>query len=485
MRYLILVLNLVFVSFITEAQTVPAKTSSEIVNTNEAFKLFPVDSIAPDSTGMGRLNSVEFAQQFGRGWNVGNSLEAIGGETQWDNPLITQSLIDSVKAAGFNSIRIPVAWSRFTDTSVYTIDTNWLARVEEVVNYALNDSMFIIINEHWDRGWMQPTYSQQVYVNTRLAAMWQQIAIRFRDYNDHLLFAGTNEVMVDGDYGTPTVEYYTVQNGFNQTFVNTIRSTGGRNVYRYLVVQGFNTNIDNTVNFFEIPEDVTNNRLIVEVHYYDPYNFTINSNSTVYTWGDAAAGSERWANESWADGQFQKMKANFIDNNYAVIIGEYGAQTRLNLGDNNAKHAIYREYYTKYITRSIVAHGLIPFIWDNGHTDNNSMGLFDRATGTQAHPGIIDAIIDTGNVVSPVGIPIDDEEGFKLYPNPAGNTFNLETVSRQIDYLNLYDVCGHAIKTMVAEHPINTYDISDLQPGLYFIKIATSEGFFVQKLIKS
>jgi endoglucanase len=210
------------------------------------------DSIALDSTGMSNLNSYEFSKKFGRGWNLGNSLEAIGGETAWGNPKTTQRLIDSIKAAGFNSIRIPVAWSRFSDAPTYTIDTNWLARVEEVVNYALNDSMYIIMNEHWDGGWLQPTYAEQEANNERLAAMWQQIAVHFRDYDDHLIFAGTNEVLFDDNYGAPSVEYYTVQNGFNQVFVNTVRSTGGRNVYRYLAVQGFNTNIDYTVSYFSM-----------------------------------------------------------------------------------------------------------------------------------------------------------------------------------------------------------------------------------------
>ena len=145
--------------------------------------------------------------------------------------------------------------------------------------------------------------------------MWRQIAIRFRNYDDHLLFAGANEVMVDGDYSTPKTEYYTVQNSFNQTFVSTVRSTGGRNAYRHLVVQGFNTNIDHTINFFKTPIDVIANRLMVEVHYYDPYNFTLNENTTLIQWGKNATDpskTETWANEAYADGQFQKMKTKQI-----------------------------------------------------------------------------------------------------------------------------------------------------------------------------
>jgi endoglucanase len=355
------------------------------------------DSIAPDQTGMRNLSSVNLAKEMGLGWNIGNSLEAIGGETAWGNPIITQRLIDSIKSAGFNSVRIPVAWSRFSNATSFKIDTSWMGRVEEVVNYVLKNNMYAIINIHWDGGWMQPTYAKQEYVNKRLSAMWRQIAVRFRNYNDRLLFAGTNEVMVDGDYGTPKPEYYTVQNSFNQTFVSTVRSTGGRNAYRHLVIQGFNTNIDHTVNFFKPPVDVIANRLMVEVHYYDPYNFTLNENTSITQWGKNArdpSKTETWANESYADGQFQKMKSSFIDKGYAVILGEYAAIARLSLGNAvaNSEYAGYRKYYIQYITKSAVDHGLIPFYWDNGSTGDKGTGIFDRSTGAAAYRDIIEAI---------------------------------------------------------------------------------------------
>jgi len=237
---------------------------------------------------------------------------------------------------------------------------------------------------------MQPTYADEDYVNNRLAIMWKQIATHFRDYNDYLLFAGTNEVHVEGDYGTPTEEYYTVQNGFNQTFVDAVRSTGGRNVYRHLVVQGYNTNIGHTVNFAVMPQDVVEGRLMMEVHYYDPYNFTINENSTITQWGMNATNpslTETWANESYADQQFQKMKSNFVDKGYGVILGEYGTLARPEV----AHYAQYREYYMEYITQSMVEHDLVPFVWDNGPT--SSMGLFNRSSTEQAHPDIINAIV--------------------------------------------------------------------------------------------
>ncbi len=357
-------------------------------------------AVSPDNTDMRDLNSVEFSQLMTVGWNIGNSLDAIGGETAWGNPLITQQLIDSVKAAGFNAIRLPVAWSKFTSESAFIIDPDWLARVEEVVNYILKNEMYVIMNIHWDGGWMQPTYDEESYVNNRLAVMWEQIATYFRDYSDYLLFAGTNEVMVEGDYGTPTSEYYTVQNGFNQTFVTTVRATGGRNAYRQLVIQGFNTNIDHTVNFAVMPEDVIDDRLLMEVHYYDPYNFTLNENSSVIQWGATAtdpAKTETWANEAYADGQFQKMKSHFIDKGVGVILGEYGAISRTALSEpDKSEHAEYRRLYMEYITQSAREHGLVPFYWDNGYSGNYGFAIFDRSTGKQIYPELIDAIVHPG-----------------------------------------------------------------------------------------
>jgi endoglucanase len=338
------------------------------------------------------VTSVELTRLMGIGWNVGNSLDAVGGETNWGNPLITQQLINSVKAAGFKTIRLPVAWSKFSNAQNFVIQTAWMDRVEQVVNYALNADMYVVMNIHWDGGWMQPTYAQQSYVNNRLNIMWTQIANRFKNYDDRLLFAGTNEVMVDGDYGTPTVEYYTVQNSFNQTFVDTVRATGGKNATRHLVVQGFNTNIDHTVNFAAIPVDTVNDRLMMEVHYYDPYNFTLNTNSNITQWGSIAtnpSATETWANESYTNAQFQKMKTHFVDQGVGVILGEYGVVSRLNVSG----HATYRNYWNEYITQSAYNHGLVPIYWDNGYSGDGGFALFDRNTGSLLYPALIQAIV--------------------------------------------------------------------------------------------
>jgi endoglucanase len=340
---------------------------------------------------MRNLTSVQLSALMGAGWNLGNSLEAIGGETAWGNPAVNQAMFNAVKAAGFKTVRIPLSWTQYADSS-YTISATWMARVKQVVDYAKTSGLYVIINVHWDGGWLQPTYANQSAANSRLTKFWTQIATTFKSYDDYLLFAGTNEVMVDGDYGTPTVEYYTVQNGFNQTFVNAVRATGGNNSVRHLIVQGFNTNIDHAVNFATIPTDTTTSRLMMEVHYYDPYNFTLNSSSTIWQWGanaTTASATETWANESYVDAQFQKMKTKFVDKGVAVILGEYGAISRTEYTGNET----YRSYWDQYITRSAYTHGMVPVYWDNGSTANHAMGLFNRSTGAQVYPSIIAAIV--------------------------------------------------------------------------------------------
>lgn len=351
-------------------------------------------AIDPDNTDMRDINSVALTRLMGVGWNIGNTLDAVGAdETAWGNPKVTQQLIDSVKAAGFNCIRIPIAWSKFSDSENFIIRDNWMQRVEEVVNYVLNAGMYAMINIHWDGGWMQPTYDEQPYVNNRLAIMWEQIATHFRDYNDYLLFAGTNEVMKDGDYGTPTKQYYTVQNSFNQTFVATVRATGGRNVYRHLIIQGFNTNIDHTVNYATLPIDLTENRTMMEVHYYDPYNFTLNeSSNSIWQWGDYVeneSACESWANETYVKAQFSKMKSNFVANGVGVIMGEYGAISRTDVSG----HETYRVKYIKYVTEQMINYDIVPVYWDNGYSGNHGFAIFNRYNGKNINPDIVKAIV--------------------------------------------------------------------------------------------
>jgi endoglucanase len=326
------------------------------------------------------------------GWNLGNSLEAIGGETNWGNAATSQALMNAVKAAGFKTIRIPISWSQYADASD-NISATWMARVKQVVDYAHNAGLYTMINVHWDGGWMQPTYAKQATVNARLTKFWTQIATTFKDYDGTLLFAGTNEVMVDGNYNAPTTEYCSVQNSFNQTFVNAVRAVGAGNTKRHLVVQGFNTNIDySTTCNATLPTDSTANHLMMEVHYYGPFDFAQDANTKIWQWGAIAtdpSATETWANEAYADAEFQKAKAAWVDKGVPVILGEYAAISRTEYDPAGT----YRKYWDQYITKSAYQHGMVPVYWDNGPTSNHSSGLFDRATGAPAYPDVISAIV--------------------------------------------------------------------------------------------
>lgn len=357
--------------------------------------------IAPDASGMTN-DAMTLASKMGLGWNLGNSLEActsdiLANETSWGNPKTTKTLINAVKAAGFNTVRIPCAWSGYIeDQNTYRIKSEWLARVKEVVNYCIDNNMYVILNIHWDGGWLEnnPTYAKQTEVNKKQKALWEQIAIYFRNYDEHLLFAGTNEV--HADYGTPKAENLEVQSSFNKTFVDAVRSTGGRNSWRNLIVQSYNTNISLAIQYLTLPQDIHANRQMAEVHFYDPWEFCIREDDSVFLWGKnfTGSGTVNWGQETYVDQTFADLKSHFVEKGIPVIIGEYGAMLRLNLtGTNLQNHILARNYYLNYVTKKAVENSLVPVYWDNGGTGNDGMGLFNRNDGSIAHSDALEAII--------------------------------------------------------------------------------------------
>ncbi len=346
--------------------------------------------------GMREITSSEMAALMGVGWNVGNTLEATGGETSWGNPKITNELFRAVRAAGFTAVRIPVSWSvHITDPNTFKIDNAWMQRVGQVVNYALDNNLYTIINIHWDGGWMnEPTPERQKAVNEKLSAIWTQIANFFMAYDDRLLFAGSNEVHMENNWSSkPPKEYITVQNSFNQTFVNAVRATGGRNAKRHLIVQSYLTNIELACTSFEMPQDPAPDRLMVEVHYYDPYEFALKEDEPYNTqWGKGSTGDVSvWGQEDWVESTFGKMKQHFTSKKIPVILGEYGAIYRSYLqGDRLAQHEASRVSYLDYVTKAALNYGMVPFYWDNGAPD---FRLIDRHSFRIVHPGALEAIV--------------------------------------------------------------------------------------------
>ena len=195
---------------------------------------------------------------------------------------MNQPIFDGYKAAGFKSVRIPVSWNEYADANG-NIAPFWMDRIKQVVDEARKADLYVMINIHWDGGWIQAAPAFQPTATARLTKFWTQIAAAFKDYDDHLLFAGTNEINVDGEYGQPTAGECTIQKGYNQTFVDAVRATSGKNATRPLVVQAYATNIDSSVGCnATLPTDPAKGRLIMEVHYYDPYDFTINGGSNIW-----------------------------------------------------------------------------------------------------------------------------------------------------------------------------------------------------------
>ena len=348
------------------------------------------------------LTALEATRLMGNGINLGNTLEAcdsnvgiktntpLSYETHWGQPKTTQAMIDGMKAAGFDTIRIPVAWmtnATHLYEGDYTIDADYMDRVEEVVRYARKAGMYVIINDHWDGGWYGMFGSESA--ETRALAMeaykgmWQQIAERFRDYSDYLIFESANEELgtrFDENsalYCSDSVvtylnddERYALTNEINQTFVDVVRATGGNNATRFLLIAGYGTNIDQTCDDrFQMPKDTADSKLMVSVHYYDPWS---------YCGASSAVSATKWGKVSdyeYMDQQLAKM-TKFTEAGYGVVIGEYGALPCSDgLKDNTlAYHTAFLDACTKY--------DLTNCLWD-------CSGLYKRVSQTFADDDIL------------------------------------------------------------------------------------------------
>jgi len=383
--------------------TLTAANSETIqISVTQKGSLYPnynTSPIASDATGMSS-DAVTLASKMHFGWNIGNTLEAIGGETVWGNPKVTKDLITFVKSCGFNAIRIPCSWNQYSNTSTGLINADWMNRVKEIVQYCVDNDMYVMLNIHWDGGWLENncTTDKQVANNAKQKAFWQQIATALRDFDEHLLFASANEPNV------ANAEQMGVLLSYHQTFIKAVRSTGGRNTYRNLIIQGPSTDIDKTNQLMgSLPTDPTANRMLAEVHYYTPYQFCgLDKDETwgkmFYFWGKnyhSTTMTDRnatWGEEADVDKYFASMKTKFVDKGIPVIIGEFGAMRRSNLtGDDLKLHLDSRAYYLKYVVKQAKANGLIPFYWDAG--GNNSFSLINRTNLTVGDQQALDAMI--------------------------------------------------------------------------------------------
>ncbi len=338
-------------------------------------------------------NARQLAAKIYAGVNIGNTMETPDKEASWNCPRVNRDYIRGLKAMGFNAVRVPCAWdSHVTDKANNTIDPAWLDRVDEVVSWIVDEGMYAIVNIHWDGGWLEDNINKgyQESINKKQHDYWTQIATRLNGYDEHLLFAGMNEPGMNGGIsgGLDAIMKY------QQTFVDAVRATGGNNAVRVLINQGPSTNIDETVKAsYKLPTDKVADRQMVEIHMYDPSDYTIlekgRKDGNADAWADYAKyywGSEfhlpgsvrntTWGNESDIEKQLKKMYNTYASKGIPVIMGEYACQVR----DASApdidmeRFEKSRAYWTRFVTKTAKDNGCVPFYWETGGDINRTNG---------------------------------------------------------------------------------------------------------------
>lgn len=329
--------------------------------------------------------------QDGESMDIGNPEGSINAETAWGNPVVTEAMIQAVKNAGFNAIRIPIRWQcHITNDQTMSIDEAWIKRIKEVVDWCLKNDLKVIINAHHEK-WLEnnPTDEYKDKNCAKLALLWKNIASAFADYDSRLAFAGTNEVHISGYWGKPEPENLAVQNAYNQKFVEAVRATGGNNAKRHLIVQTYVCNpwfgIDN--GDFIIPKDAEgngNNYMSVEFHYYQPWSYAgYPENETHYDYWGAAykdAGKAPADDENSMKEFFDRVVNTWSNKGLGIVIGEWGVTNR-NTSNPGEVHE-NMTYYCNFLTKEAHNRGFSTFVWDNNQFNNENgrenYGIFDR-----------------------------------------------------------------------------------------------------------
>ncbi|GGY68788.1 hypothetical protein GCM10011613_11360 [Cellvibrio zantedeschiae] len=345
----------------------------------------------------------DITSEMGMGWNLGNTMDASGNkaspiddETYWGNPKTTKANMTALKAAGFNTLRLPVSWDDHTGASPdFTIDAAWMTRVEEIANYALDNGMYVIVNIHHNTGWENPTLANEANAKARLQKLWTQIATRFEKYDHHVIFETVNEPRDqkvesdsgDDDWWGNDSTYFAVLNRLNAAALDSIRNTGGNNAKRLVMMPGYTAGVaEHQLNAVVIPND---KMVALSVHSYTSYNFALNLGvGSVTTFGAA--------DQTEIDAIFNRIDSKFLKKGIPVIMGEWGSTDKGNLAE--------RIKQAKYYAQKSSTYKIPLVVWDNGNMavfDPNKnqgeiMGIFNRNTNTWAFPTLLDAIMGGG-----------------------------------------------------------------------------------------
>lgn len=343
----------------------------------------------------------EVVNEMGIGWNLGNTLDSHGEwidqytdrsvkayETGWGNPETTKAMIDKVKEGGFKTVRVPVTWGPHIGSAPsYTVDKAWLDRVEEVVDYAIDDGLYVILNVHHDEEWCAPTYANEEKATDKLEALWNQIATRFEDYDYHLIFETLNEPRLlnsTEEWIGGTKEGREVVNNFNEAALKTIRATGGNNEERSVMIPTYGASgTQVALDDYRVQDD---KNVIVSLHAYTPYLFAMTQ-----------TGSKEWgtAQERTALVNELTYYHNFFDaKGVPVVLGEFGTIDK----NNTAARVEHAKTYVETATKL----GIPCCWWDNNYLEDgkdNTYKLLDRASLTWAFPEVKDALINTYNSI--------------------------------------------------------------------------------------
>ncbi len=379
-------------------------TSSDNTTTSEAPDITDAVTVELDPIDT-EITSLEFTAQIRAGWNLGNTLDAtgegLGSERSWGNPTTTPEMIQAIKDGGFNAVRIPTTWEKHMDEN-YNIHADWMARVKEIVDYAYERDMYIILNMHHEE-WHYPTYDNLETASVRLAACWKQIAEAFIGYDEHLIFEGMNEPRwknTEWEWNGGNDEGRDVVNQLNKVFVDTVRATGGNNAHRFLMICPYAANCgESALSALEIPDDP---RIIVSVHAYIPYGFALATSGGTTRWV-----SDRPGCTSDIDTLADVLNRLFISKGIAVIIGETGAMVRQMKVDNpeytegsdlpekiSIPNNEFRAYWAEYYFGKFSEIGVPCFWWDNGSfVSGETFGLLNRYSCEFEAPEVVEAIM--------------------------------------------------------------------------------------------
>ena len=367
---------------LTMLTTLPTMTKKQIKDALESLsgqteQIEDGDLTAP-------VDAVQLCEDITIGWNLGNSLDAIGwgmnSETAWGNPKTTKELILAVKDAGFDAVRIPATWYNHVDED-FNVDKAWLDRVQEVVDYAYNEGMYVILNSHHEN-WNYPYEDNLKAASTKMKKLWTQIAERFEDYGRRLIFEGMNKprwVNTQFEWNGGNSEGRKIVNKLNEVFVKAVRAAGGNNKDRALMVPTYAASAS-ALDGFTVPDDKS---IIVSIHAYSPYNFAMNDKGTT----TFDPGNSDWNNTGELVWLSNKLYEDYISKGVGVIIGECGTINKNNLSE--------RLNWAGYFPKVFGEKGIPIFLWDNNAygSGNETFGLLHRDTLKWEYPTYIKKLI--------------------------------------------------------------------------------------------